>query len=127
MGLAHEEPKTATSSEPSSTKTNSPLEDPPESPAIKTSALTISFTPGPLKDDPESTTDEEDFMEHTTPSPKPVVKKDTPKKLSVQQRKSKLEENIRNRNKNLKELAKEKAESRSISRNCEKKRESKAK
>merc|ERR1711954_346739 len=78
------------------------------------------------KETPDSTTDEEDDPAHTTPSPKPN-KKVTPKKLSVKQRKAKLEENIRNRNKNLKDLAKEKSEARRISRACKKSKETKTK
>ena len=47
--------------------------------------------------------------------------------MSVKLRKAKLEENIRNRNKNMKEQAKEKSEARRLSRACEKIKEAKTK
>merc|ERR1711954_76854 len=83
-----------------------------------------SFMPGPSKVDDESS-DEEVVPQHTTPSPKPIVKTTPNKKLSMKQRKAKLEENIRNQNKNLKELAKERSEARRIARTCDKTKEKK--
>merc|ERR1711954_628822 len=83
-----------------------------------------SFMPGPSKVDDESS-DEEVVPQHTTPSPKPIVKTTPNKKLSVKQRKAKLKENIRNCNRNLKELAKERSESRRIARSCDKTKENK--
>merc|ERR1711954_382351 len=86
--------------------------------------ISLSFEQS-SKEPPESTSEEEDDPAHTTPSPKPATKAMS-RKLSVKERKAKLEENIRNRNKNLR-LAKEKSEARRISRACDKSREPKVK
>lgn len=104
-----------------------------ESSSNKSNGLPISFNLGPnislsirKKAKEEETTDEEEDPSHTTPSPKPETKV-TPKKLSVKQRKAKLEENIRNQNKNMKDLTKETSEAIRLSRACEKMKESKTK
>merc|ERR1711954_380003 len=97
-------------------------------------APNISFNLGPnislkidnvSKKEEDSSSDDNVNALHSTPPPKPKVKNYSPK-LSVRQRRARLEENIKQRNKNLKDITKDKAIARRQARACEKSLEKKS-